>query len=216
MGWNAGVDYVQGHSGWYRPKPATGLVLDGHASGNITTGTTASLTLTTTQGSGTIIVCAMTVAASFTGVPTATGLTFVSRGSVTSAGGVFLQAFEAPYSSNFSGTISITSASSGELDMRAFGVANSSGFDTGGPQTASTFGTNASITTAHAADFVYFQAANGSGGVGGSWTNVDGTALGANNQCVGYQIVSATGTYTTAISGGTILGAIIDAVKGIP
>jgi len=186
--------------------------LDGHVSGTNSTGTVA-VSLTTLNGSGVIVVTVATLAASVTSV-TATGLTFTCRAAgITSGGGMFMQDFTAPYSSNFSGTIAGVVASAIECDVRAFGVSGASGFDAGGPQSATTFGTNASETTTNNC-FVWFQACNASGGVSAPWTNVDGTFQGANGQVVGYQIVGP-GTYTSAISAGTIMGVIVDALKSV-
>ena len=171
-------------------------------------------TFTTTAGSGQVVVCILSNAASVTSV-TATGLTFTARTSYTGGFGYNCGAvYTAPYTVNFSGVVTVTLASStaGQCTLFAIGGADTTGTpgDSGGPVNNS--GTTApSVTTTNANDFVYTSTnstvATPTPGTG--WTLI----AGAGSMLVEYQIVSATGTYTTSQGSGTLQGSIIDAIK---
>ena len=86
------------------------LALDGTpVTGSQGAGNTAVTgTLTTANGSGNIVVAIASNAASITSV-TATGLSFTNRKTITgTSGAAILAEYTAPYTSNFSGTITVT------------------------------------------------------------------------------------------------------------
>lgn len=189
------------------------LSLDGTPVAAGQSSTTITLTgFTTTAGSGEIVVCILSNAASVVSV-TATGLTFTARNAYSGGFGFSIGAvYTAPYTTNFSGTITVTlaSATGGRGVVFAVGGANTSTpFDSGGPQNNN--GTGApSITTTNANDFVYTSTNTSltTTTAGTGWTLISS----AGGMLVEYQIVSATGTYTTTIGGGTLQGSIIDAI----
>src|SRR5579862_8698649 len=180
------------------------LSLDGSADGINFFGTSQTTgTLTTTAGSG-VIVVAVYVSGSFvvSGVPTATGLTFTARSTVT-VGSITVATFTAPYTTNFSNTITVNATGTGAtIQICAFGI--------GGAATSGFFDPNASvpnvvssgdptITTSDANDFL-FAAENTTGAgptAGTGFTEVIPFTF--NNFMVQYQIVSSTGSYTATL-----------------
>lgn len=187
-------------------------------------GTSQTATLTTTGGSGVIILSLIT-GTDLPNLPTAPGLTFVLRspGSVSCNGGAgLITHFWAPYTTNFSGTITCTTAGTGQtVDVQVTGVSGASitgvvatTFDPGGPVT-STSGL-VTETTANANDFVfntYFSTSpdSSSGNTGGAWGAL--FTSGMNQHMFQWLIVSATGLQSpTLATGGPALGGIVDAV----
>lgn len=180
------------------------------------TSTAVTGTFTTSAGSGVIIAGCATNAASITSV-TASGLTFTARKTLTPTNGpTVLAVYTAPYTSNFSGAVTMTQASAGpygEIIVFAAGGADTApGFDGNASVPGSSSSTTSSETTSNANDFVYsvngLNQATDTAGTG--WT----IAASANFLLAQYQIVSATGTFTSATAtGGATQGSIIDAIK---
>lgn len=198
---------------------AASFALDGNNNANKSTGTSLPVTLTTTGGCGIIVVGLVGFDVS-AGVPTATGLTFTQRGSGINVGGQFTQVYTAPYSTNFSGTITATTSSSGFDTVLAFGISgppSSSFFDTNaslpGQNTTAGATTTATISTSNANDFIYFiglDENNSSTAITAPFT----VLYHANLMVSGYQIVSSTqssisATYTTPSFQGSQIDAII-------
>jgi hypothetical protein len=186
-----------------------GLSLDGTPVTATGSGATTTLPgFSTAAGSGEIVVAIITNAASVTSV-TAPGLTFTLRSSYTGGAGASVGAvFTAPYTSNFSGTVTVTVASSSFAQATVFAIGSATTGDTGGP-VAKPSGGAASITTTNANDFVFASMAlsTSTGTVGAGWTQI----ANANFMLVEFQIVSSTGTFTGTLGTGTPQGTIIDA-----
>lgn len=187
------------------------FALDGSNTGNNSTGTVV-VSLTTTGGSGVIVVAIITNAASVTSV-TASGLTFTERpGGGFNGAGALVSNWEAPHAANFSGNITVVVASASFTTVSPFGIsaaATSSSFDANVSLPATSASGEFSGTTSNASDFVFFNivttVANPT--AGGAWSLINGS----NFQCVAYQIVAATNTFTTSTSGSN--GGIMDALK---
>jgi hypothetical protein len=155
------------------------VALDGANNGG-TVSSSIVLSLTTTGGSGVVIVCSMfETGTGGSGTPTATGLTFVTRqGPFTCTSGYLLNTWVAPYSSNFSGNITIptSNASTHQLYATVFGVSGTGGtFDAGGVPVSNTGGTlNFSVTTA--GDFIFVSGSDGAGDnthTAAGWTRIN-------------------------------------------
>src|ERR1700690_257582 len=96
------------------------LTLDGSVAAHGSSGTVTTPTLTTTAGSGEIVVAIGTNATSVTSV-TAAGLTFTLRSSISGTSGfTFMAEYVAPYTTNFSGTITVVVASALIASVVAF------------------------------------------------------------------------------------------------
>lgn len=192
------------------------LALDGSNTGNTSTGTVV-VSLSTTGGSGVIVVPILTNAVSVTSV-TASGLTFTERpGGGFNGAGALMSNWEAPYTTNFSGNITVVVASASFTTVSPFGISGattSSSFDANVSLPATGVSGEFSGTTSNANDFVFFNIATivANPTAGGAWILINGT----NFQCVAYQIVAATNTFTTStgVSNGGILDAIIQASGG--
>lgn len=172
------------------------LSLDGHATANTGAGTSVAPNLTTTAGSGVIVVLYVANAAPAASNPvTASGLVFGAPRISTNDGGDYFAEFTAPYTSNFSGSITVQAASSTYLTALAFGIggaATSNYYDSNVslPAVNNTGGTSISITTSNADDFIFGFGVSPIGS-GNPWIEIDTTA--ASNFCyAAYQIVSAT------------------------
>lgn len=189
------------------------LSLDGTpVTGANVTGTFATGTLTTSAGFGQIVVAIATNAASVSSV-TATGLVFTQRGAgwTSGFGTATGQEWVAPYTSNFSGVITITLSSNvyGQACAWAIGGANTNTpFDSNVSLPAISASSTATGTTSNANDFVYAIAASTSTDTpGAGWTLV----ASASSLTVEYQIVSATGSFTSNTGSGPV-GSIVDAI----
>lgn len=188
------------------------LALDGSASINSST-TPQTIALTTTGGSGVIVVAIITNGNIST--VTASGLTFTLRGPFVSGTAANVYEYTAPYSVNFSGNITVTMSSNIFTTSTVFGISGaktSSFFDANGAVPTTATSGNVSISTSNANDFIFATYATGSGSptAGAGWTQINGS----NFQLVEYQIVSATqsGLAATFTSGGPGGGGIIDAI----
>lgn len=179
-------------------------------------GTSQTCTLTTTGGSGDIIVSMLT-GTDAPNLPTATGLTFAQRSQILcNSSGNLLTHFVAPYTTNFSGTITCTVAGAGELiDVLVTGVSGADttpGYDSGGPVTAASG--NVSETTTNANDFVFttYMTTSPDSTISAPWSALFSSSM--DQHLFMYQIVAATNTYSPTITtGGPSLGGIIDAIK---
>lgn len=187
------------------------IARDGAAvSANASTGTVVTSTLTTSNGSGEIVVAIGSNAASITSV-TAVGLTFTLRaGPVSTFGWNIMSEYVAPYTTNFSGviTVVVVSAAATSVIAQAYsGVPTSAPFD----GTAAT-STNppASKTTTNANDVVISinSLSSSAGSAGSGWTLVANPAF----LLMQDQIVSSTGTFTGNDSGSLTNGNIVDAM----
>lgn len=194
------------------------LSLDGSASAvNFFATTVTTGTLTTTTGSG-VIICALLVggSASTSGIPTATGLTFTLRKFQTS-GAITVYIYTAPYTTNFSGTVTVNITGGGAIiEACAFGIggaATTSSFDPNASVPNAVTGTDPSVTTSNANDFLVAAEYTTSNGptAGTGFTEVIPVTF--TQFMVQYRIVSATGSYTATLgSGGPALIAILDAI----
>jgi len=192
------------------------LQLDGSATVNNSTGTVA-VSLTTSNGSGVIVVSIVSNSATITSV-TATGLTFTSR-STANGSGVYLYNYTAPYTSNFSGSITVVMGAAQYTTVTAFGVsgaATSNYFDPNAslPATSGNAAALPTISTSDANDFLFvnYEPSNGPPYTAGSgWTLINGSLY----QYVAYKIVSSTQSNLTpplAASGGSVNTATVDAI----
>jgi hypothetical protein len=170
------------------------LSLDGSIEGNNAAAASLVVSLTTTAGSGVIVVGVLNGNDSNTVTSvTASGLTFTSRGTTTGGGDRITQ-YTAPYTTNFSGNITVNLSASDYVTVIAFGVggaATSNYFD---PNLASPVVGTAypgSITTTNANDFIYAIIGESTGGdaAGSGYTRIGSSA---NYNCTEYQIVSTT------------------------
>lgn len=203
------------------------LALDGHVHGTLGTGNSFSVSLTTTGGSGQIVVAIATNNTSVTSV-TATGLTFLQRKATTGGfGWNVLAEYVAPYTTNFSGNITITLSGTQSCTVDAWGI---SGADTTASVTSGNapFDANASMpysttnnavsgaSTSTANDFIYAIVSSPSTDTAGTgWTLIPGS--GANYLTCQYQIVSSTQTGLSGATGsgtGNDTGSILDAIRG--
>lgn len=191
------------------PAVTNNTALDGFNNGNNSGTGSVVLTLTTTKSNDIIVVFA--AINSQGGDPTVSGggLTWGSKRSTTFTGaGSGIWEFTAVAASPLSGvSITIAPFSDAYTEVCIFGIsgANTSSFDTGGPQT--TTGTSVAITTANANDFVFYSSRTSSGTISSGFTQI-GTGV---FQITGYQIVTVTNTYTATDSNSN--GMIIDAAK---
>jgi hypothetical protein len=200
---------------WGDAKPhgsCTALTLDGSVTQNVTASSSLTLALTTTAGSGVIVVSAVVQAGQLISSVTATGLTFSQRpiSQFVGSGGT-IQNFETPYTVNFSENITVNLNSSTFATVTAFGIGNaatSSSFDPNVSLPATQFTGAISGTTSNANDFVWANGvtSNSNPSPDAGWTSANGS----NFQLVEYKTVSSTGTFTAT---STLNGAILDAVK---
>lgn len=178
------------------------------------TGTLALPTLTTSGGSGQIVVGIGANASTAITSVTATGLTFTARTTqLNTFGWGSLVEYIAPYTTNFSGVITVNGAATptSAIAQAYTGTLTSSAFDSAAPQTSTNPPT--SITTTNANDVVISIngcSANDTAGTG--WTLVLAQNTNTNKLLMQDQIVSATGTFTGNTSGGFTNGNIIDAI----
>ncbi len=189
------------------------LALDGHVSAN-TSVQSNPVTLTTTGGSGVIIVGVISNATSVTSV-TAVGLTFTARGD--GGGTTLVKTYSAPYTTNFSGTITVLVDSDAFTTVTAFGISGAKTSNFFDPNLASPAQSDVvypPVTTTNANDFIFVCAAPADSPdytAGAGWTLIDGT----NFSFTEYQIVSATQANLTPTQGGgntDTHGAITDAI----
>jgi hypothetical protein len=193
--------------------------LDGSVQNYATTGNTVTLSLITTGAPGVIVVLCQDAETGGTRSAAGSPLTFFNRVPAFSGTGNYFTEYTAPYTTNFSGTITYTNTSGlgGFASCVAFGIsgsATSSYFD---PNLSSAVtvsgGGSAQITTTNANDFIFaYQASNNNTTTAGAgWTLIqDGTLY----QGAEYQIVSSTQTNLTPTwsGAGTITGTIADAI----
>jgi hypothetical protein len=194
------------------------VTLDGSNFGSVIAASLA-LSLTTTASSGIIVAsCIGDDGGGGVGVPTATGLTFTLRQRFATTGSNFLVTFYAPYSSPFSGTITIPTFSGAVhlITATVFGISGTAGtFDPNAsiPASGTSLGSPLTATTSTSGDFIFVTGQNN--GVGWSGTNNGWTTLntGSGEFVTMYQI-GAAGTYTAALNPGDNLnnGTLIDAL----
>jgi hypothetical protein len=193
----------------YPPAPSSGgPARDGSAVGaNSSNASTTTPTLTTSNGSGIIYCGAGTNATSVTSI-TATGLTFTQRSSISSFGFTILAGYSAPYSTNFSGTITVNVATANFTTIDCQAYSGVSGFD-GSPATNTS--TTATKTTSLNNDVVVAvnSLSSGSDTAGSGWSLV-GTS--ANFMLMEDQVNVSAGTYTSTTGGGLTNGSIVDAL----
>jgi hypothetical protein len=192
---------------------------------NNSLGTLTTGTLTTSVGTGIIVVAISSNASSVTSI-TAVGLTFTQQSTIqggTGGGsGNYSYVWTAPYSTNFSGTITIVMSSAAYTTAVAFGVGNANTLDgspvtiAGTPTNSDTF--SSSISTSSANDFVFTVCApqNNMNSTAGSIQSAATLLLGTDYANVQYNIVSGTLTSvfpSIANGGGGYWAAIIIAIK---
>jgi hypothetical protein len=188
-----------------------GPSLDGTPVTATASGTTITLAgFSTAAGAGEVVVPVTTNATGVSSVA-APGLTFTLRSSYTGGAGASVGAvFVAPYTSNFSGTVTVTLASSAFGVATVFAIGGATTGDAGAP-VAKASGGAASLTTTNANDFVYASISlpTSTGTQGAGWTPLPGSNN--NFMLIEYQIVSATGTFSGTLGTGTPQGTIMDA-----
>jgi hypothetical protein len=198
----------------------TSLSLDGSASFGSASGISLTTgTVTTTAGSGLMICDVATNAASISSI-TGTGLTFTRRAQQTPTNGpTDIEEWSAPYTSNYSGAITInsSSATSTYIGGSCFGIgdaATTSSFDTNASLPGKSSSGVAAISTSSAKDFIHaiIALSTTTGSAGSGWTGIPGS--GTDFVVVEYMIVSATQSSLSATltTGGPAAGSITDAV----
>lgn len=178
------------------------LSLDGSNFGSNGSASQLIVSLTTSAGSGVIVMCCVENDGPLTSV-TAPSLTFalLTNPQNSTNAGQFVEIWTAPYTSNFSGNITINSTGAAFFTAVVFGIggaATSSYFDSNGslplanPNPAAEIGP---ASTSNAKDFI-FGCALGSGSNSVDATNWLPIQAGANADffLCGYQIVSVTKT----------------------
>lgn len=195
------------------------LALDGSTSGLASAGTLTTGTLTTANGRGIIVFAFWSNTAIATG-PSASGLTFTNR--VTGSNGTglsFYYTYTAPYTSNFSGTITCTASTSTGRAV-AFGISGtptSNIYDSHSGLPVVSGGASGTISTTSPNTFIMeIVGCSATGVPGGSWVLINNT----NPLTAAYQIVSTPQT-ALALSctngvGGSVLDAIVLAPAAYP
>src|SRR5271166_4924115 len=185
------------------------LSLDGSGFANATS-TSVGVSLTTTAGSGVIVVSYIAAVAPAASNPvTASGLSFTQRGTTVSSGSNYVAIYTAPYSSNFSGTITVTASTTAYMTAVCWGV--------GGAATTSYFDTNillpyessagvaaGPINTSNANDFIFAAAITGDTISDPNFVQLSAGGA-ANFNSVGYYIVSSPQTALTCSYSGSLL-----------
>jgi hypothetical protein len=192
------------------------LALDGSGQGVNASGGNFTIPLTTTGGSGVIVVVGVAAAdPQVVSSVTAAGLTFTQR--ITFDSGTNNYSFVAPYTSNFSGNITVAIGND-EIQFSsgiAFGISGapaSSYFDTNGSLPAQATLAAVSGTTSEPNDFVFcFYSTNDNTVTQGSgWTLIQDSS---NYVLAQYQIGGTPGTFTGNISDNTKINAgLMDAI----
>lgn len=196
--------------------------LDGSAATVQTTGTTTSLSLTTAQPSGIIIaMVAPDEDTTGTGISfSATGLSFTQRVGIAGSNTSLTYAW-APYTSPFSGSITVTKPS-GYYAYAVFGVgcaATTNPFDANASLPAiSSSGSAPSFSTSNANDFVLGATAGNTGDttVDSGYTMIYGDVdIGGNSPfgAAEYRVVSATQSSIALSFSGTHTSFSGDAIK---
>jgi hypothetical protein len=163
----------------------------------------ATGTLTTTAGSGQILVSVYASGTVTINAPTATGLTFTAHSTTINGSGVRISTFTASYTTNFSGTITATCSGTGSvLQVAALAIGNaptSSPFDPNASVPNVATSGDPAVTTSNANDFlVAVEVTTGAGPTAGTGFT-EAIPFTFNNFMVQYQIVSATGSYTATL-----------------
>lgn len=203
-------------------KPAViapvGLALDGSNIGGGGTSTTAAATLTTTGGSGKIVAVVISNAA--VSSVTAAALTFTQRSTVTQGANNITTTFTAPYSSNFSGTITANMSASTFCSIVVFGVSGSTAFDSNVSlpfTTSAATGAFGPFSTTSTNAFLFIggllpgSSVTFSDSSSASWTIIQQSS--ADFITTAFRIVSAPVTNLTVNSSGNLSGSIVDAIK---
>lgn len=177
-----------------------------------------TIPITTTKGSGQIVVCIASGAASVSSVAGA-GLTFnQEKAGVTSGSWSLMDIYSAPYTTNFSGNITVTLSAASFTTITVFAVGgadttsnvNSPPYDSNVSLPALSAAGAASGTTSNSTDFVFAFCGTGSTDTAtGAWTLMPNS--GSNFVATLYQITSSTGTYTASTTGG-VFGSLVDAI----
>jgi hypothetical protein len=177
--------------------------LDGSVQGNVGSGTTCSVSLTTSNPNDFICVAVLCNGGPVVSV-TATGLTFTRRAqNVGTATNVELW-YAQSASALSAKSITVTQTSSGFMTVTAFGVSGATGWDNNanlpsviGDGSGNATTARASLTTSKADDFligIYRMHTTSTPTAGSGWTAI----AGANFQLVEYKSVSATQSATDA------------------
>lgn len=197
---------------------SSGLALDGSGQGT-NNGTASSFTIpvTTANGSG-VIVCGVAVSTSETLTSlTATGLTFVQRGTAQTGGGNIFYEYTVPYTTNFSGSITANLSNTTYAAGICFGIsgAPSSGyFDTNvSLPGVTTTAAAATGTTSNSPDFVFSMnsVSNNTVTAGSGWTIIQNST---NFFIAQYQLAASAGSFIGNISNNSAINVgVLDAIK---
>jgi hypothetical protein len=171
--------------------------------------------VTTTGSSGILVTAIMfnTGNGPIVSVVSSPALTWAQRGTVCGDPTRSVVVYTAPYSSSFSGSVTVTNTGNGFIDQIVFAVkgAAATPFDSAGPVCATTGGgTGPSIALANNHDFVFCNMgfSGFSYALGTGWTAVGGTAW---VQGVMQQTTSTGGSFTCTVTAAGIDAGTIDA-----
>jgi hypothetical protein len=199
------------------PISVSGLSLDGSGEGTNNSTTSFTIPLTTTKAPGVIVVGFSSGIDTVSSV-TASGLTFTKRVGPVAGTGNNLYEYAAPYSSNFSGNITIANSGTSFASGIAFGVSgapSSSYFDPNVSLPATTTTAAAptgTTTTANDIVFVFVSLMVNTVTPGSGWSRVTGTDS-TNYILAQYQLPASAGSYTGNVSvNSDINGSILDAI----
>jgi hypothetical protein len=169
-------------------------------------GVQTSPTITTTGSAGILVTGVFNNSGgSVSSVVSSPALTWTQRGTGCDNGTRRTTIYTAPYTSSFSGTVTVTISPSQFVDINVFAVKGSaaSPFDANGPVCATPGGgaNGASMTTATNHVFVFCNMGLAGGGytAGTGWTTIAGTS---GFQAVEYQTASGGGSFTCTVAGG--------------
>ena len=175
--------------------------------------------LTTANGSG-VIVIGLAIAGIQTAIISGPGLSFTPIGIkpllLANTNNVYM--WTAPYSSNFSGNITVTLSGSVYHIVSVLaisGAKTSSPNDAGGP--VDNTSAAPTMTTLNANDCVvsFFETNGVAASAGSGWTGSPGSVA-TNFGFMEYQFAVSTGTFTSSMSAGTIAGGTITGIQKGP
>lgn len=172
------------------------LALDGSAHGNVGSGTSVSVNLTTSNANDVIFVVITSNNGTVSSVSDTAGLTWTQRATTNLSGTQFLFIYRAVSAGALSAdSITVTMAGTTFITVDAFGVSGADTvtiFDSNAslPATSSTL--NVTVSTSNANDFLICASTLGQATTGGTTPAGFTSISDANFQYVGYQVVAAT------------------------
>jgi hypothetical protein len=194
------------------------MALDGGSTVTNGTGPTV-VTLTTTGGSGTVVVGAVVSGSTTVASVVGLGLTFTASSanpvSVNATDKAYL--FTAPYTSNVSGSITVTLVGTGYNVVSVMGISGTKTTAAIDGAAVGAVGSGPAITTTNANDAVVaiLEVSGVAASPGAGWLASPGSDS-TLYVFMEYRFASSIGTYTASMSAGTILGGIITAIRQGP